>query len=651
MPFTGGEAERAFFEELPTILSASRLPQLLNEAPGAVSILDRDFIRATGYRDVARLLRLVPGMQVGQERGHAQWVTYHGLGSDYPSSIQVLIDGRSVHAPSSFGGVDWAALPLSVDEIERIEIVRGTNSNTYGANAFLGVVNIITRHSQLDQGVTLRSNLGSHQIGDLQASWNARGDGYGLRLAASQLRDHGFSKVFDSQEKQILSLRSDHRLSGVDELTVRGGHVHMLRGMGYPDSLFGNNAERTGVSENTSVHLTWRRALAVDEEWLTSLYHYRENGIDRWNAAAPSHGYPSVPLNRNRYVERTNLELQHRFALNPQARVVWGVDGRVDKADGAFLFADGPPPTTRMYRAFSNVDWRITPTWQLNLGGLIEKNGPLVPQFVPRVFLNWQVSPSDTLRAGYSRAWQQRNTFDIYGDIKVFAPNNPQVLLAQPYQPNTNLRVPRIDSFEVGYLGRFRPLDSTLDVRLFQENITDFVVRRLVPGVGVLPYLPTTYYTNLDSMVRVHGVEYQLRARPRQGTELLLNHTLIHRSSSDSEVVRRTAPFSASLSWLQNYQNGWSSTLSVLRMGPQGGGYGYVFGCDYATRDYTTADLRIARGFHVDGHKAEIALNGINLGARHQEIPDRSEQCLPTHLGSPVNPVAPMGWLSFLLEL
>ncbi|HJV28566.1 MAG TPA: Plug domain-containing protein, partial [Aromatoleum sp.] len=118
-----------YFEELPQVLSASRMPQALNEAPGAVTVIDRELIAATGYRDLARLLRLVPGMQVGQERGHAQWVTYHGLSNDFPTEMQVLIDGRSVITPSAFGGVDWSALPLTLDEIDRIEVVRGTNAS------------------------------------------------------------------------------------------------------------------------------------------------------------------------------------------------------------------------------------------------------------------------------------------------------------------------------------------------------------------------------------------------------------------------------------------------------------------------------------------------------------------------------------------
>jgi len=268
----GAGAELPFFEELPTVLSASRLPQALNEAPGAVTILDREFIRATGYRDVARLLRLVPGMQIGQERGHSQWVTYHGLGSDYPTEIQVLIDGRSVYAPSSFGGVDWSALPLTIQEIERIEVVRGTNSNAYGANAFLGVINIIPRHSHQDRGASGQINVGNHGITDTHASWTGGSDGLGVRLSAAQTRDNGFTGVRDSRHSQTLSLRSDYRINARDELTLRAGYNHIERDQGYPDSTFGNNAERATGTEGSTIHLTWRRTVADDEEWLLSLY-------------------------------------------------------------------------------------------------------------------------------------------------------------------------------------------------------------------------------------------------------------------------------------------------------------------------------------------------------------------------------------------
>ncbi len=646
-PPRGGESP--FFEDLPTVLSASRLPQALNEAPGAVTILDRDFILATGYRDVARLLRLVPGMQIGQERGHSQWVTYHGLGSDYPTEIQVLIDGRSVYAPSSFGGVDWSALPLTIQEIERIEVVRGTNSNAYGANAFLGVINIITRHSHQDRGGSAQANGGSHGIADLHASWSGGNDGLGVRLSAAQTRDNGFSGIHDSRHSQTVSLRSDYRLDARDEVTLRAGYNRAERDLGYPDSVFGNNGERTTGTEGSTIHLTWRRTVADDEEWLVSLYRNHESGTDRWLASAPP-VYPAVPLDRNRSSDRSNFELQHRVALNPQARLVWGLESRRDRTEAPFLFAGRNPPAMNLYRAFSNLDWRLTPDWQLNLGGLLEKNGNVALQFIPRAFINWQASPGDTFRAGYARAWQQRNLFDLYGDVRAYDPGSG-VLLAWPYQSNPQLKVPRVDTFEVGYLGRYRTLDATLDVRIFNERITDFVVRRIVPAGGALLPLPSSQFVNLSSPVVLRGIEYQFRSRPRAGTEVLFSHTLIDRHTDDPAVAKRTAPYSASLTWLQDYGRGWTSTASVLRMGPLAGGYGYVPGCDYTARAYTTLDLRVAHAFRLGERKAEVALNGINLGDHHQEITDRSEQCLPAHLGRPVNPVSPMGWLSLAVEL
>ena len=651
----GYDAETPFFEDLPTVLSASRLPQPLNEAPGAITLLDRHFIKATGYRDVARLLRLVPGMQIGQERGHAQWVTYHGLGSDFPTEIQVLVDGRSVYAPSSFGGVDWSSLPLTVDEIERIEVVRGTNSNAYGANAFLGVINIITRHSHQERSASAEVAAGNRGIADVRANWTGGSDDLGVRISASQIRDEGFKGLNDSRVAQTLSLRSDYRLNARDELTLRAGYNHLERGMGYPDSIYNNNGERTARVETGTIQLTWRRTLSPEEEWLVSFYRNHESGSDEWNASAPA--FPVVPVNRNRTSDRSNVELQHRFPLNAEARLVWGLEGRRDESRAPFLFAGQTPPSINMYRAFSNLDWHVVPDWQLNLGGLLEKNGDIAAQFIPRAFLNWQASPTDTLRAGYARAWQQRNTFDIHGDVRAYAPGadpRTSVPIAWPYVPNPELRTPSVDTVEVGYLGRFPSIDSALDVRIFKEHIRNFVVRRSVSSsVGPLPLdaLPSFQFVNLDSPVVLRGIEYQFRSKPRPGTEILFSHTLIDRHTDAPEVAQRTSPYTATLTWLQDYGHGWRSTASLLRMGSLAGGYGYVPGCAYTSRAYTSLDLRIARSFELEGRRMEVALNGINLGEAHQEIADRSEQCLPAHLNRPVNPVSSMLWLSLNIAL
>jgi len=144
-------AETDFFDESPLILTASRMSKPLFESPASVSVITREMIESSGARELSEIFRLVPGFIVGNFNGNKAIVTYQGLGNEFARQTQVLIDGRSVFLPS-IGGVPWANLPLILEDIERVEVIRGPNAVTYGANAFLATINIITRHSAEDQG-------------------------------------------------------------------------------------------------------------------------------------------------------------------------------------------------------------------------------------------------------------------------------------------------------------------------------------------------------------------------------------------------------------------------------------------------------------------------------------------------------------------
>ena len=104
---TPSAIEAEYLADLPVVLSASRLPQPLIDAPASVTIIDRETIRLTGARNIVDVFRLVPGMQVSNSwEGAAPDVGYHGSYSNYPSSrMQVLIDGRSVYSPYLVGSV------------------------------------------------------------------------------------------------------------------------------------------------------------------------------------------------------------------------------------------------------------------------------------------------------------------------------------------------------------------------------------------------------------------------------------------------------------------------------------------------------------------------------------------------------------------
>ena len=119
-------------QEMPVVLSATRLKQAVADAPASITIIDRQMISQSGAREIPDLLRLVPGMVVGYEKGWDAFVSYHGTSADMARRMQVLIDGRSVFQPS-LAFVDWIGLPLELDDIDRIEVVRGPNAAAYGS--------------------------------------------------------------------------------------------------------------------------------------------------------------------------------------------------------------------------------------------------------------------------------------------------------------------------------------------------------------------------------------------------------------------------------------------------------------------------------------------------------------------------------------
>ena len=159
--------EEAYFSELPIVASVSRLPQRLADAPTAVTVIDREMLRKMPIRDLNDVFRLVPGFQTYPNNTDAGRVTYHGMIDDiYAPRVQVLVDGRSMYSPLFGGSVNWLALPVMLDDIERIEIVRGTNAVSYGSNAYLGVINIITLDPAVSRGISVSSNYGNQNVRD-----------------------------------------------------------------------------------------------------------------------------------------------------------------------------------------------------------------------------------------------------------------------------------------------------------------------------------------------------------------------------------------------------------------------------------------------------------------------------------------------------
>ncbi|MBL8427624.1 MAG: TonB-dependent receptor plug domain-containing protein, partial [Dechloromonas sp.] len=209
--------ESIYFSELPVVASVSRLPQRLADAPTAVTVIDRDMIKASGVRDLNDVFRLVPGFQTYPHTTEPARVSYHGLNDeDYSPRVQVLIDGRSMYSPLFGNGVNWATIPVALDDIERIEVVRGTNSVSYGSNAFLGVINIITVDPALTRGLSVSVSHGSQNVRDQALRLGGQiGEVGDFRLTYRQLNDDALADRgdwIDNFRSRLVDFRADMAL-------------------------------------------------------------------------------------------------------------------------------------------------------------------------------------------------------------------------------------------------------------------------------------------------------------------------------------------------------------------------------------------------------------------------------------------------------
>ena len=140
------------------VTSASKKSENLSTAPAAIYVLTGEAILNGGFRNLPDALRTVPGLYVAQTDAHIWQISARGFSDLYNNKMLVLVDGRSVYTPL-YGGVYWDALDIPVDNIARVEIIRGPGGTLWGANAVNGVINIVTKQASDAQGTLVSATI------------------------------------------------------------------------------------------------------------------------------------------------------------------------------------------------------------------------------------------------------------------------------------------------------------------------------------------------------------------------------------------------------------------------------------------------------------------------------------------------------------
>src|ERR1700733_10220391 len=209
------------------VTSVSKKEQKLSKTGAAIFVITQEDIRRSGATNIPDLLRLAPGVDVAQVDANRWAISIRGFNDQHADKGLVLIDGRSVYSPS-FSGVFWDMEDVPLEDIERIEVIRGPGGTVWGANAVNGVINIITKSAAATQGGLISAGTGSEEHADTLAQYGGKiGQNGDYRVfgryfnTANSVFPNG-QQAADGWSGGHLGFRSDWTLSPRDTLTVQG---------------------------------------------------------------------------------------------------------------------------------------------------------------------------------------------------------------------------------------------------------------------------------------------------------------------------------------------------------------------------------------------------------------------------------------------
>ncbi len=612
--------ERDFLGDMPIVLSVSRLAQPLDETPGAVTILDRQFIRMSGARDVVDLLRLVPGFQTTNSyETDAPMATYHGRVDDWANRIQVLVDGRSVYSGFLSSSAGLGLQTLAIDDVDRIEVLRGSNSAAYGARAFLGVVNIVSRDVRETIGPAGGVTTGDNGVTDAGARIGWGDESAMYRVSADTRGDDGLRNAFGQSRIKRAGFVAQVTPGGGSEVDLRAGIVSIDAGRGSTDPTEYGNAARLRYMGSQFLQLDWRKNLTDDQDLALTASHTENTYRDSFPYLNPDVAYASffgIPIETSGREFNDAVTLQQTVRQSPTLRTVWGAELRRERVLSRSSFDDREQVTTDFFRLFGNAEWRMNPSLVLNAGLMAEHSDIGGDTASPRVMLNWHVTPGHTLRAGVSTGFRPPSAFEKYGNVRYYGANGA---VTPPYVLSTgNLAPEHIFSRELGYYLNLPSANLSGDVRLFNEFISD--------GIWCTTDIPSDCINKNNYSTT--GAEYQVTWMPATATRVILNQTWTSISGAPYPVVQTSAldmlnfrmshsapRFAGSLTLMHTLPTGvtlslmhnWSDDAALMS-----GLYGQL----YSSR---RTDIRVGKSFKVGKSKAEMALTVQNLDTPYQD--------------------------------
>jgi len=498
----------SIFESI-VVNGTTRLPERLVEAPAAVTVLGSDELATqASHGQLPRVLAGTPGVEIVQNGLYDFNLNSRGFNTFYNRRIVTRIDGRDPSQPQFVGYVDWAALSLPLDDTEQLEFVRGPAAALYGAGAFNGVMNITTRSPRDSVGGRVRytvGELGTQRIEFRQASPLGR-DWY-LKAIGGYHRSGDFTQSrVDTVEYAPATLPHDLVAPTLDKVRLSFGAIRVDK-YTTPERLltfeFGT-AHEEGPVTMTAIART--QANDVDQPW------FRFNvAAPRWNVLAyytgnRLNGTRNLSTNQLLYLRASHIAVEaqgNRQFAGTRGRFIGGVElggQMVDSVDpnGAETLFERKR-STQYGSVFGQVEYRLIARLNAVASARWDRSTLHDARVSPRVAAVYELTPSQTLRASYGRAFQVPNLTEYFLNIAVVPPIDlsPVEAALAPIVGNTSLglgnvpvlavgnnalRVEQIDSVEIGYQGVIGGR-LLVNAAVYRNQLRDFI-SNILPQVG-----------------------------------------------------------------------------------------------------------------------------------------------------------------------
>jgi iron complex outermembrane receptor protein len=599
------------------VTTTSKEPEQVWKTSAAIYVLTQDDIRRSGATSIPEVLRLVPGVEVARINSNVWSVGVRGFGSSFSKSVLVLIDGRSVYTPL-FAGVDWEMQNVMLEDVERIEVIRGPGGTIWGSNAVNGVINIITRNAKDTRGTYASTSSGNLSQNESGARYGARhGNNLDYRAYAMGFgrmpEFHSDGDNYDAWQLGQAGFRTDSRLTDRDRLTVQGdfykGNVGQQVGIGSYSPPAQLNVDGTEDVSGANLLGRWRHDLGITSDLQVQAYYDRTYRLG-----------PQVGETRNTF----DIDILHHFVLQNRNEIIWGFGARWSPSD---IIQTVPTVNflphhqdDNLYSAFVQDQITIVQNqlW-LTLGSKFEHN----------IFTGWENEPSgrvlwtptshQTVWAAVTRAVRTPSRIDEDLQLTGFVSTPPPIYIC--VCDNAKFDSEKLLGYEAGYRKLFGPR-LYLDIAAFHNKYNDLTsygdatisLTSTPPPLAVLISLP---FAN-GIMGSTNGGEFSPEWKASRWMEVRATYSYVTMNLEDQPTHTKT-------SYVSTYEGSSPHnqvTAQLLFNLPRGfefdPTYRYVGALPaLSVHAYQTADARL--GWHFT-KRFDLSITGQNLfQPRHAE--------------------------------